>query len=115
MAAILGGIAADDEALHTGGMELMDLGDLGNDPTLDARLRGPDDFLIFDDVILALLVEWIGSPNGLAVNFAHEATLFAAVFLVESNQFLAELGLEDIRQEQNGGLQREAGVLIDRR
>ena len=53
--------------------------------------------------------------HGLAVDLAHEAGLLAAVLLVEPDQHLAELGLEDVGEEEDRRLEHDPGEAVGRR
>ena len=111
--AIGGVVAADQVALHAGGLELEGLGHLGSQAVADAAGDGLAQGGVGQFMVAALLVARVEDQPGLAVNVAHEARGLAAVGLVGVDQPAAQGRLEHPGQDQHRRVQRRAGVVAD--
>ena len=104
MAAIFGGVATDDIALHPRHAEIMHPLDLGHDPPLEPLLQPPDQGAILNRPVAAFLVAGVGTQHRFATLLAHEAGRLAAIALVSGDQLGAQIRLDDIGQHQHRGL-----------
>src|SRR5262249_55590344 len=108
MTAVLGAIATHQKSLHLAGLVLTDLEQFRHHAAIEAHNDLPHRGLVLDDMIAAAFMPVVVQLNGLAADVAHEPRLLPTAGLIERDQLLAELGLEHIRQYQNGGLHFEA-------
>ena len=114
MAAVLGGVAADDIAFHPRGLEHVRLLDRGDDAAQEAVLKDADQARVLDRAVAALLVAGVVHRDGLAADLAHEARLLSAVGVIKIDEALAERGFEDAGQDQDRRLHGETREPVGR-
>ena len=115
MPALRGRIAGDEIALHPGDVELVDLRDLRHDAADDARLELADQRTVGDLDVAAALVRGVADQHRPPVLLAHEARFLPALRPIKRDQLATETGLEDVRQQDDRGLELDPGEAFGRR
>src|SRR5271169_462078 len=115
VSALLCVVAGDDVALHVADAEIEGLPHLGSNAARKAFLNCRLGLSVRDWPIATHLMARVENANGLAALFAHDATRFAACFVVSRDQLSTDRWFEHVRDDGNRGRPKPFGEFGDRR